>query len=102
MEEFRANNIALKDSLDDTEKKLDHVKLSLNRSESHVKRLPQQIWELYETEHVLQEAAEFEGSRAAFREVVRTNFLWSCESRRNVTNSLSRDVLDRLFFLFLF
>ena len=32
--ELKANNIALKGSLDDTEKKLDDVKLSLDRGES--------------------------------------------------------------------
>ena len=39
--ELQANNIALKDSLNDTEKKVDNVKLSLNRNESQVKRLTQ-------------------------------------------------------------
>ena len=46
--ELQASNIALKDSLDDTEKKLDHVK-SLNRGESQVKRLSQLSWECSET-----------------------------------------------------
>ena len=32
--ELKANNIALNGSLDDTEKSLDHVKLSLDRGES--------------------------------------------------------------------
>ena len=44
--ELQTNNIVLKDSIDDTEKKLDHVKLRLNRSESQGKRLAQPIWEL--------------------------------------------------------
>ena len=37
--ELKANNIALKGSLDDTEKSFDHVKLCLDRSESQVQRL---------------------------------------------------------------
>ena len=62
------DNIALKNSLDDLEKKHDHVKLSLNRSESQVKRLSQHIWELLETVNVLLEAGEFTDPQLAFSE----------------------------------
>ena len=74
--ELKKNNIALKDSLDDTEKKLDHVKLSVNRSESQVNRLSQQIGELQETNR---------------DHVAEANF-----SSRNVANSLSRVVFGSL------
>ena len=47
--ELKANNIALKGPLDDTERSIDHAKLSLDRGESQVKRLSQQILELQET-----------------------------------------------------
>ena len=43
--EWTANSIALKGSLNDTEKSLDHGPLSLDRSESKVKRLSQQTRE---------------------------------------------------------
>ena len=43
--EWTANSIALKGSLNDTEKSLDHGPLSLDRSESEVKRLSQQTRE---------------------------------------------------------
>ena len=68
--ELKKNNIALKDSLDDTEKKLDHVKLSVNRGESQVNRLSQQIGELQETNRDHVSGANF--------------------SSRNVADSLSR------------
>ena len=48
---MKANNIALKGSLNDTEKSLDHVMLSLDHSESQVKRL----LELQDTENVKQD-----------------------------------------------
>ena len=48
MRELEANNIALKGSLD-TEKSLDHVKLSLDRRRSQVRRLSQQIRGLQES-----------------------------------------------------
>ena len=50
--ELKANGIALKDSPNDTEKSLDHDTLSLDRSESQVKRLSQQIRQLQETANV--------------------------------------------------
>ena len=52
---MKANNIALKGSLNDTEKSLDRVTLSLDRSESQVKRLSQQNLELQDTENVKQD-----------------------------------------------
>ena len=67
--ELKKHNVVLKDSLDDTEKKLDHVKLSVNRGESQVKRLSQQIEELQETVHVFQEAEECKDPELAFSEV---------------------------------
>ena len=57
--ELKANNITLKDSFDDTEKKLDRVMLSLIRSESQVK--------IFATD--LGIAAKFRDPELAFSEV---------------------------------
>ena len=57
--ELKANNIALKDTLSITEQSLDHFTLSLDRGESHVKRLSQQIRELQETGNFLNRNPRF-------------------------------------------
>ena len=66
--ELKANNIALQGSVN-TEKSLDPATLSPDPGESLVKLLTQQIRELQDTVHVLQEAVEFEDQEPANGEV---------------------------------
>ena len=98
------NSIALQGSLNDTEKSLDQVTLSLDRSESLVKRLTQQIRDLQDTENVLQKAAEFQHPEPANSEVSGRTFngvvnrSHVCEANsvgRDDASSSSRDVFHR-------
>ena len=98
--ELKANNIALKGSLDDTEKSLNHVKLSLDRSGFQVRRLSKQIPELQESVNVLQEAADedpepasSEVSRRTFNSIVNRNHVSEANfASRNLANYLRHDV----------
>ena len=98
--ELKANNIALKGSLDDTEKSLDHVKLSLDRGGSQVRRLSKQIRELQESVNVLQEAvdkdpelASSEVSRRTFNSTVNRNHVSEANvASRNLANYSRHDV----------
>ena len=104
--ELKANHTALKGFPDDTEKSFDHVKLSLDRCESQVKRLSQRYQELQETLNVFQESVEFKHLESAISEVSgrtcnsivdRNHVSGANFASRNVANSLRRDVLESLF-----
>ena len=67
--ELRMKNISLHGSLNNKQKSLDEATFSLDRSESQVVRLMQQIRDLQETVTAFQDAQEFQNPEPATSEV---------------------------------